>query len=1028
MMAMRIYHVLSPPAANEAAALESHDWDARCARAKALGFDCVLAGPLEEPEAAAGAARRHGVQLLLDLTLDDVGGADLERRARTLGDVLDAGVGGFRCLAPASMPVQSWQTVIGRARAGHPDGFFLAWTPGLAPRQVAALAAGGFDATFGSAAWWDYRSPWLLEESDRLRRVGPVIQTVVAESARVGDDSWNVDTRQAGRRLWVAAFFGGGILMPEGYEKSAGDEAVIAVNRWLAEQSAADARAWRRLSGPAAGFTAWFREGDPAQLLMVNPDDEAPAVLDRRVFVPRMPDSYTLSGEASEALPAMLEAAGAMVLLLEVALPVKASGRRLDPPAPSEPPLHGPRIAIENVMPRIDDGRFPVKRAIGDVLRVQADVFMDGHDRIAVWLLWRAADEAQWRRAEMRPLGNDRWEAEFIPERLGRYCYTVQAWQDVWGSYCHGLMKKRDAGQDVSLDVEEGRMLVAAALERARDDMPEVAAEIAALLRAVGHPQGNKPRPRRELSLTGLSMQKPDARPLPTATPEQVGILLSESSERIMRAVDHRPFEAGAAVYPLTVDRREARFSSWYELFPRSQSPSPGTHGTFRDVIDRLSAIRDMGFDTLYFPPIHPIGQTNRKGRNNALSAAPGEPGSPYAIGSAAGGHDAVHPELGTLDDFQELLGAAHDHGLEVALDFAIQCSPDHPWLGEHPDWFDWRADGSLRHAENPPKRYEDIVNPDFYADPVEARPQMALWRALRDTLLFWIQQGVRVFRVDNPHTKPLPFWQWLIAQIQAEHPDVLFLSEAFTRPKMMYRLAKLGFTQSYTYFTWRHGKQELTDYLNELNSPPAADCFRPHFFVNTPDINPTFLHSSGRPGFLIRAALAATTSGLWGMYNGFELCEARSLAGKEEYQDSEKYELRSWDWNRPGNIIAEITRLNQLRRQNPALQSHLGIRFHKVDNDQILFFSKTAPEGDSTVVVAISLDPFGRQAGTLELPLWEWGLQGEEAIWMRELYEDRRFSLRGMRHRIELAPERPFLLWSVEEAEAARSHGGAGY
>lgn len=1028
MTAMRIYHASPPPASSEAGALEPHWWDARCARAKALGFDCVLAGPLREPAPAAGAARRHGVQLLMDLTLDDAGEADLERWAQTLAGALDAGVGGFRCLDPASMSAQGWQTLIGQAHAGHPDCSFLAWTPGLAPRQVDALATGGFDATFGSAAWWDYRAPWLLEESDRLRRVAPVIQTVVAEDARPGQESWSAGPRQAGRRLWAAAFFGGGILMPEGYEEAAGDETVIAVNRWLAKRSAADSRAWRRLSGPAADFTAWFREGDPAQLLLLNPGDAAPAVLDRRVFMSRMPGSHTLSGEASEALPAALEAAGAMVLPVVAASPVKASGRQPDPSAPSEPPMHGPRIAIEDVMPRIADGRFPVKRAIGDALRVQADVFMDGHDRIAVWLLWKAADEAQWRRVAMRPLGNDRWEAEFMPERLGRHCYTVQAWHDVWGSYCHGLMKKRDAGQDVSLDVEEGRILVAAALEHTQDDMPEVAAEVAALLRAVGRPQGNKPRPRRGLSLTGLSAQKPDARPLPPATPEQVRILLSESSERVMRAADRRPFEACAAVYPLTVDRREARFSSWYELFPRSQSPSPGVHGTFRDVIGRLPAIRGMGFDTLYFPPIHPIGQTNRKGRNNALSAAPDDPGSPYAIGAAEGGHDAVHPSLGTLDDFRELLRAAHDHGLEIALDFAIQCSPDHPWLTEHPDWFDWRADGSLRHAENPPKRYEDIVNPDFYADPADATPQMALWRALRDTVLFWIRQGVRVFRVDNPHTKPLPFWQWLIAQVQAEHPDVLFLSEAFTRPKMMYRLAKLGFTQSYTYFTWRHGKQELTDYLNELNSPPAADCFRPHFFVNTPDINPGFLHTSGRPGFLIRAALAATTSGLWGMYNGFELCEARSLAGKEEYQDSEKYELRSWDWDRPGNIIAEITRLNQLRRQNPALQSHLGIRFHKVDNDRILFFSKTAPEGDSTVLVAISLDPFARQAGTLELPLWEWGLQDEEATLMRELYDDRRFSLRGMHHRIELAPERPFLLWSMEGAGNGRSHGRTGH
>ncbi|MFA7670005.1 MAG: alpha-amylase family glycosyl hydrolase, partial [Burkholderiaceae bacterium] len=440
-----------------------------------------------------------------------------------------------------------------------------------------------------------------------------------------------------------------------------------------------------------------------------------------------------------------------------------------------------------------------------------------------------------------------------------------------------------------------------------------------------------------------------------------------------------------------------------------------------RDVIQRLPAIRRMGFDVLYFPPIHPIGYTNRKGRNNTLTAGSDDPGSPYAIGSEAGGHDAVHPELGSLEDFRALLAAARHHGMEVALDFAIQCSPDHPWLRDHPDWFNWRADGSLKHAENPPKRYEDIVTPDFYSPGASTSRQAALWRALRDIVLFWVHQGVQIFRVDNPHTKPLPFWQWMLREVRSRHPDILFLSEAFTRPAMMYRLGKLGFSQSYTYFTWRNTKQELTEYMTELNRVPVRDFFRPNFFVNTPDINPWFLQTSGRAGFLIRAVLAGTLSGSWGMYNGFELCEAEAVPGKEEYLDSEKYQLRLWDRAAPGNIIEEITRLNRIRRSHPALQSHLGVSFHHVNNDQILFYSRHSPEGDSVVLAAVSMDPHHRQAGTLELPLGDWGLVNDAEVPLQDLFDDHRFVLRGRHQPIELTPQRPFVLWALR-----REQGGA--
>ncbi len=400
--------------------------------------------------------------------------------------------------------------------------------------------------------------------------------------------------------------------------------------------------------------------------------------------------------------------------------------------------------------------------------------------------------------------------------------------------------------------------------------------------------------------------------------------------------------------FPVDADRPIASFASWYELFPRSQGAlSEDHHGNFDDVISRLPAIRDMGFDVLYFPPIHPIGKTNRKGRNNSLTAAENDPGSPYAIGSAEGGHDAIHAELGTLADFTRMLAAASDNGLEVALDFAVQCSPDHPWLREHPEWFQWRADGSLRHAENPPKKYEDIVNVDFYAADGGAHGPVApaLWLALRDIMLFWIGHGIRIFRVDNPHTKPLSFWQWLISEVRGKNPDVIFLAEAFTRPKVMARLAKIGYNQSYTYFTWRETKDELTQYLDELNAQPLREFFRPHFFVNTPDINPRFLQRSGRAGFVIRAALAGFLSGLWGMYSGFELCEAAAVQDgdrtKEEYLDSEKYQIRVRSWQQPGNIVSEIALINRIRRAAPALHSHLGLKFHRADNEQILFFTK---------------------------------------------------------------------------------------
>jgi starch synthase (maltosyl-transferring) len=598
--------------------------------------------------------------------------------------------------------------------------------------------------------------------------------------------------------------------------------------------------------------------------------------------------------------------------------------------------LRASRIAIEQVAPQVDHGRFPVRAIAGQTLAIEADVFMDGHDQLQARVAW--TEGGATRHVPMRALGNDRWRAELTPAQPGRCRYTIEAWLDRHGTLQREIEKKAAAGQPVELE-------------------------------------------RRELADAGTHG-------------------------------DAQPFLARhAPEIEVDVERERAGFASWYELFPRSQAREPGRHGTFDDVIARLPAIRAMGFDVLYFPPIHPIGTRNRKGRNNSLRAQPGDPGSPYAIGAAAGGHDAVHPELGGIEAFRRLRAAAEAAGLELALDFAVQFSPDHPWLKAHPEWFSWRPDGSLKFAENPPKKYEDISNCDFYA----ARNAPALWRALRDVVAYWVSEGVRIFRVDNPHTKPLPFWQWLIADIRARQPDVLFLSEAFTRPVMMYRLAKIGFSQSYTYFTWRNTKAELTQYLTELADGPPRAFYRPHFFVNTPDINPYFLQGSGRPGFLIRAALATTLSGLWGMYSGFELCEAAPLPGKEEYLDSEKYQLRPRDWNAAGNIIAEITRLNRIRRENPALHTHLGVRFYNAFNDQVLYYGKRA--GDNFVLVAVSLDPHHAQEAHFEAPLWELGLPDHGVLEVEELMRGQRFSWHGKLQHWRFERDLPFAIWRIRPA-----------
>lgn len=646
--------------------------------------------------------------------------------------------------------------------------------------------------------------------------------------------------------------------------------------------------------------------------------------------------------------------------------------------------LAGRRVAIEGIDPEIDGGRFPAKAARGERVYVEADVFGDGHDKVACALLWRSAGTTEWHEEPMRFLVNDRWRGSFKPRAIGRHEYTIIAWRDAWENWRSEVTKKYAAGVPVSLELEEGARLVAA---------------------SVGAGRGSTDDQRALRRLADAMRAAPES--------ERFSTLLSDDVAGLMQRAGHRAnLTRYERVLALTVDRRKAVFSAWYELFPRSMSGDPRRHGTWDDVIRRLPYVQGLGFDVLYFPPIHPIGTTNRKGRNNSLRAEPGDVGSPYAIGSADGGHDAIHPELGTFDDFRRLVEAAAEHGLEIALDYALNCSPDHPWIREHRDWFDWRPDGSIRYAENPPKKYEDIVNVRFYDGDA---PIPDVWIRQRDIFLFWISHGVKIFRVDNPHTKAFPFWEWCIAEVQKDHPEAIFLAEAFTRPKVMHRLAKLGFTQSYSYFTWRNTKHELIEYMTELTRTEKRHTMRVNFFVNTPDINPVYLQTSGRPGFQVRAVLAATLAGNYGVYSGFELCEASPIPGKEEYLNSEKYEIRAWDWDRPGNIRQDLALMNELRQRHPALQEFANLTFYNMWNDNILYYGKRSKDLSSFLLFAVNLDPHNGQGGHFEVPLWEFGLPDNASIAVEDLVADYSFTWTGKVQHVYIDPhQRPYYIWRL--------------
>ena len=630
------------------------------------------------------------------------------------------------------------------------------------------------------------------------------------------------------------------------------------------------------------------------------------------------------------------------------------------------------RAVIDAVRPEVDCGRFPIKRAAGERVVVEADAFTDGHDRIVCLLRHRRKGRGRWRETPMAPRGNDVWRGEFLVEAPGRYQYGVTAWVDRFLSWQHDF-ERRVERSDIAAALPAGALLLEAAAERARGRDRKHLQDIASAL------AGEAPlAERRELALS----------------PELAALM--------QRYPDRGRETAWKRILEVVVDPPRARYSTWYELFPRSTVGGGSGHGTLAQCIDRLRYVADMGFDVLYLPPVHPIGRTNRKGPDNALQAGPEDPGSPWAIGSAEGGHKSIHPALGTLEDFRALCREAAGLGIEVALDIAFQCSPDHPYVREHPEWFRHRPDGTIQYAENPPKKYEDIYPFDF-----ETEDRDALWEELVSVFEFWIRQGVTIFRVDNPHTKSFAFWEWAIERIKRAHPEAIFLSEAFTRPRVMHRLAKLGFTQSYTYFTWRNTKEELTEYLTELTKHRSREYFRPNLWPNTPDILHEYLQAGGRPAFVSRVTLAATLAASYGIYGpAYELLEHEPRErGSEEYRSSEKYEIRRWDLDSPDSLFHFIARLNRIRKDNPALQADWSLRFHPIDNDMLICYSKVTEDLGNIILVAVNLDPNHRQSGFVELPLSEWEMAADEPYQVHDLLSDARYLWHGTRNYVELDP-----------------------
>ncbi|MBN9386641.1 MAG: alpha-1,4-glucan--maltose-1-phosphate maltosyltransferase [Chloroflexi bacterium] len=642
----------------------------------------------------------------------------------------------------------------------------------------------------------------------------------------------------------------------------------------------------------------------------------------------------------------------------------------------------GRQIIIERITPEIDCGRYPIKRVVGDTVVVEADIFRDGHDLIAAALRYRQAGpdpEFQdnplyaWQEVPMVKFDNDRWRCEFKVTELGTYIYQIEAWNDRFGTWEHDMEKRVAASSVEKSDVMEGVAIVNDSLNRIPQEEQAVVKKLLAAVEA-------------------------------TKDPVEAGkLFLTEEVTGLINRYPDRSASSFAHELKITVDPVIARFAAWYEIFPRSTG-KPGTHGNFLTLIEDLPRIKSMGFDVLYLPPIHPIGRSNRKGPNNTLNAGPNDPGSPWAIGNENGGHKSIEPALGTFDDFAKLVKASKENGLTLALDFAIQCSPDHPWVKEHPDWFFVRPDGTIKYAENPPKKYQDIYPINFFGPNLAER--QALWEELKSVLEFWIDKGISIFRVDNPHTKAIPFWEWVIGSIKEKHPETLFLAEAFTRPKVMRALAKAGFSQSYTYFTWRNTRAELTEYLTELTQSEMKEYYRGNLWPNTPDILHEFLVTGGLPAFRLRLVLAATLSSVYGMYSGYELGINVQRPGAEEYIDNDKFQINHYDWDVPYYHGDFIGRVNWIRKENPALHLYDNLRFYNAgDNENIIVYGKNTPDNSNIIVVVVNLDPVNVQSTWIGLPYWEWGIAPDEPYQVEDLLNSQTYTWQNEYNYVSLDP-----------------------
>lgn len=937
-----------------------------------LGFNAALCD-VEIPTALRWGPSNRRFKLLLDIDLsshenEGISGSLLEEFA-------SFGGGGFRFLRPREN-LALLQPVVTRLRERFPDIILVLDTPGISWRDLHNFERAPYSYCTSSLPWWDLQSGWLSEEYLALRRIAPVVSM-----ADFTDRDSSHDTETLHSRLITGAIAGSAMLVPSRIINDTLKPSIILANELNRCERILQRTGVLQIH-TSETHTLLLRADDQSEdaLLAIISHQKVPDHAIHRTMLADLGD-WAIDEPIPDRDRATENPHRVRLFRLKKQRPIHVHQRYT-----AEDAAKSPRVIIDDIIPSVNNGRFSAKGLVGDTIPVGATIYSDGHPVISADVLYRSADDDVVERTPLHFIENDQWQAEITLKRTGRHYFSIHAWIDQYQTLVRDIVKKRDIGKDIEVDITEAKKLVEIAQKNSDNSHAN--------------------------SLSGILRQLAE-------NPKEnwFSILLSSETIAVMRQTNVRPFSTFSAEYSIDADPKIANFASWYEIFPRSASSVPGRHGTLRDVIEELPRIAEMGFNVLYLSPIHPIGKTNRKGKNNTLHAQSEDVGSVYAIGSSEGGHDAIHPKLGSIEDFRALVTATEKWGMEIALDFAIQCSPDHPWLIQHPGWFDWRPDGSIKYAENPPKVYEDIVNVDFYAP--DALP--ALWSALRDVVVGWIEEGVKIFRVDNPHTKPFPFWEWLIADIRRLYPDIIFLAEAFTRPAVMYQLAKLGFSQSYTYFTWRNSKSEITDYISEITSPPIASFFRPNFFTNTPDINPYYLQHSGRSGFLIRAALAATLSGSWGIFSGFELCEAASIPNREEYLNSDKYEIRARNWSIPGNISAEIGGLNRLRHAEPALQSHLGTTFYNAFNDQVLYFGRHAEGHGHRVMVLVNLDPYQDQTTDFELPLWEWKLPDNSSVDVRDLLSGDRFQWHGKMQRLTIHTSMPYRIFRITPTSKSR-------